>query len=407
MAARRAPGPANRLVVALVCDGLSLFEFGIVAEVFALRRPELGVPWYDFAVVSYDEPPLSATGGVRILPTHSVQDAGPRRHDRHPQLARPRRAAAAGDARRAARRPPPRGAADVGVLGRVRAGRRGVARRPARHHALAARQQTAGDVPGSARGTVRALCAGRQRLHRRRQRRRHRPRTAAGPSGLRLGDRQPGGAADGRAAPSRGRAVAVRGRGRGVAGRIAGADHGMGERAARSAARRVGAGAQGPDVAADAGPAVRIAGRHHAASVADAPAGAGGATAARDVERVDRARRRAVGVRHAGDAAASLPAPGRARRQSPTAAASRNPPRAPFVPSTVGPAADGADAELSAGRRRPARWSPGRGWWPGPALRSSRGRRRSPRPGDPSADRSSPPASCRPASPSAPGRRSR
>lgn len=73
MPARRAPGPANRLVVALVCDGLSLFEFGIVAEVFALRRPELGVPWYDFAVVSYDEPPLGATGGVRILPTHPVK----------------------------------------------------------------------------------------------------------------------------------------------------------------------------------------------------------------------------------------------------------------------------------------------------------------------------------------------
>lgn len=73
MPARRAPGPANRLVVALVCDGLSLFEFGIVAEVFALRRPELGVPWYDFAVVSYDRPPLLATGGVRVTPTHHVR----------------------------------------------------------------------------------------------------------------------------------------------------------------------------------------------------------------------------------------------------------------------------------------------------------------------------------------------
>jgi AraC family transcriptional activator FtrA len=55
-----------------VCDGLSLFEFGIVAEVFALRRPELGVPWYDFAVVSYDPAPLRATGGVRVEPTHGV-----------------------------------------------------------------------------------------------------------------------------------------------------------------------------------------------------------------------------------------------------------------------------------------------------------------------------------------------
>jgi AraC family transcriptional activator FtrA len=73
MPARRLPGPANRLVAALVCDGLSLFEFGIVAEVFALRRPELGVPWYDFAVASYDEPPLRATGGVGVVPTHHVR----------------------------------------------------------------------------------------------------------------------------------------------------------------------------------------------------------------------------------------------------------------------------------------------------------------------------------------------
>jgi AraC family transcriptional activator FtrA len=41
--------------------------------VFALRRPELGVPWYDFAVVSFDRPPLRATGGVRVLPTHPVR----------------------------------------------------------------------------------------------------------------------------------------------------------------------------------------------------------------------------------------------------------------------------------------------------------------------------------------------
>ena len=27
-------GPANRLVAVLICDGLALFEFGIVAEVF-------------------------------------------------------------------------------------------------------------------------------------------------------------------------------------------------------------------------------------------------------------------------------------------------------------------------------------------------------------------------------------
>lgn len=73
MTPRRVPGPANRLVAVLICDGVALFEFGIVAEVFGLRRPELGVPWYDMVTVSFDPPPLAATGGVRVLPSHSVR----------------------------------------------------------------------------------------------------------------------------------------------------------------------------------------------------------------------------------------------------------------------------------------------------------------------------------------------
>lgn len=73
MTPRRVPGPANRLVAVLICDGVALFEFGIVAEVFGLRRPELGVPWYDMVTVSFDPPPLTATGGVRVLPSHSVR----------------------------------------------------------------------------------------------------------------------------------------------------------------------------------------------------------------------------------------------------------------------------------------------------------------------------------------------
>ncbi len=60
-------------VVVLVCDGLALFEFGIVVEMFGLRRPELGVPWYDMAVASFDPPPLRATGGVQVHTTHSVR----------------------------------------------------------------------------------------------------------------------------------------------------------------------------------------------------------------------------------------------------------------------------------------------------------------------------------------------
>jgi len=73
MTRRRVPGPANRHVAVIVCDGVAMFELGIVLEVFALKRPELGVPWYDVAVVSFDPPPLTGTGGVRIMPTHSVR----------------------------------------------------------------------------------------------------------------------------------------------------------------------------------------------------------------------------------------------------------------------------------------------------------------------------------------------
>lgn len=73
MTPTRVPGPANRLVVVLIADGVALFEFGIAAEVFGLRRPELGVPWYDMVTVSFDPPPLRATGGARVLPSHSVR----------------------------------------------------------------------------------------------------------------------------------------------------------------------------------------------------------------------------------------------------------------------------------------------------------------------------------------------
>jgi AraC family transcriptional regulator, transcriptional activator FtrA len=73
MTRRHPPGPANRSVAVLVADGVALFEFGIVMEVFALLRPELGVPWYDPAVVSFDRSPLRATGGVQVMATHSVR----------------------------------------------------------------------------------------------------------------------------------------------------------------------------------------------------------------------------------------------------------------------------------------------------------------------------------------------
>jgi AraC family transcriptional regulator, transcriptional activator FtrA len=60
------------LVVALAYDGLCTFEFGCVVEVFALHRPELGVPWYRFAVCAEEPGPLKAMGGITVQATHSL-----------------------------------------------------------------------------------------------------------------------------------------------------------------------------------------------------------------------------------------------------------------------------------------------------------------------------------------------
>lgn len=54
------------LVVALLYDGLCTFEFGIVAEIFGLSRPELGTSWYRFASVPVEDGPLRAHGGFTI-----------------------------------------------------------------------------------------------------------------------------------------------------------------------------------------------------------------------------------------------------------------------------------------------------------------------------------------------------
>src|SRR5215471_9608760 len=53
-------------VVVVAYDRFAVFEFGIVTEAFALPRPELNVPWYDFAVCSIDAKPLRATGGITL-----------------------------------------------------------------------------------------------------------------------------------------------------------------------------------------------------------------------------------------------------------------------------------------------------------------------------------------------------
>lgn len=60
------------LVVALAYDGLCTFEFGIVAEIFGLDRPEMGDGWYRFETCPIEPGPLRAHGGLMVAPTGSA-----------------------------------------------------------------------------------------------------------------------------------------------------------------------------------------------------------------------------------------------------------------------------------------------------------------------------------------------
>lgn len=57
----------RHLVAAVAYDGLCTFEFGIAVELFGLPRPEIP-NWYEFVVCAAERRPLSATGGVHLVP---------------------------------------------------------------------------------------------------------------------------------------------------------------------------------------------------------------------------------------------------------------------------------------------------------------------------------------------------
>ncbi len=58
--------PSIHRVVALVYDGLTMFEFSILTEVFGRPRPELTVPWYGFEVCAVEPGPLRTDGGLGL-----------------------------------------------------------------------------------------------------------------------------------------------------------------------------------------------------------------------------------------------------------------------------------------------------------------------------------------------------
>lgn len=65
--------PPNTLVVALVYEGLCMFEFASAAEVFGLARPELGEGWYRFETCAAERGPLLGQYGMRIEPDGGLE----------------------------------------------------------------------------------------------------------------------------------------------------------------------------------------------------------------------------------------------------------------------------------------------------------------------------------------------
>lgn len=62
-------------VSALVLDGLAVFEFGVICEVFGIDRTADGVPNFDFKICG-PEPgkPLRTTVGASLIPDHGFDD---------------------------------------------------------------------------------------------------------------------------------------------------------------------------------------------------------------------------------------------------------------------------------------------------------------------------------------------
>jgi AraC family transcriptional activator FtrA len=63
----------QHLVAIVAYDQLCTFEFGCTVELFALRRPELKVPWYDFVVCTAERGPIRAMGGIEVHVPHSLR----------------------------------------------------------------------------------------------------------------------------------------------------------------------------------------------------------------------------------------------------------------------------------------------------------------------------------------------
>ena len=203
------PQPQGPLVVALLYDGLCTFEFGIVAEIFGLARPEMGPGWYRFASCAIEKGPLRAHGGFRIL-----ADGGTDLIDEADLIVAPGWKGVdvpvpLGLVEQLRRRPCARRSPGVDLLRRFRARRDRPARRRRGDDPLALRRRPAAKISADRGGRDFALSRPRWNLHLGRQRRRHRLDDRNRSTRFRIGRSQFGGAAHRHAGPSQRRAGAV------------------------------------------------------------------------------------------------------------------------------------------------------------------------------------------------------
>jgi AraC family transcriptional activator FtrA len=59
-------------VTVLAFDGMSVFELGIVSEVFGLPRPEFDRPWYDLTICAEAPGPVRVVGGASLHTEHGL-----------------------------------------------------------------------------------------------------------------------------------------------------------------------------------------------------------------------------------------------------------------------------------------------------------------------------------------------
>jgi transcriptional regulator GlxA family with amidase domain len=62
-------------IVALALPGLAPFELGVVCEVFGIDRSDVGLPGFDFAVVSEGGRPVRSSAGFLVSPEHGLERA--------------------------------------------------------------------------------------------------------------------------------------------------------------------------------------------------------------------------------------------------------------------------------------------------------------------------------------------